>query len=76
MSEIALSGGKWDTIPLSAGDPQDRVGRVAKWANVLESSAILSCRCRLAVGPLTQKTPTPTPPFAMTGLQQPQDRNL
>lgn len=67
MSEIALSDGKWDTIPLSAGDPQDRVARVAKWVNVLDSSAILSCGCGLAVGPLAQKTPTPTPSFAMAG---------
>lgn len=37
MSEIALSDGKRATIPLCAGDPQDRVGKVAKRVNVLDS---------------------------------------
>lgn len=59
---------KWATIPLTAGDLGDGVGSVAKWVRVLQSSAILSWRSGLVVGPLAQKTPTPnTLSFVMIG---------
>lgn len=35
--------------------------------HVSGASAIWSCGSGLVLGPLAQKTPTPTPPFVMTG---------